>query len=694
MTNTTCLKGRPIAGAAYTGSSAWTGGARSIVEFGGDCWFGWEYSPLSIGVIVGLANEDTGAHYNDITHAFRFDRNRWSILESGVKRTVTAQNTQVTEGDRFYVYRFDSQVVYCIRPVGTLESKLFNDPRFPGLVLAGPIVYVSTVNSYGIVFLDTSLYTVGDFVTNPVGSEFRYYAGAENDRNINSDSPLPATIASISGELEFSLVAGDATNTVINGDLVFSGVTNSVSDIGASGELKFTGLASDTDLQTRVVGSLILEGDASQQGLVSTISGAVGFLRFQTEARTSDANAGAIGYMYFNGAAGDQLYAGSFGELKIIGITQTSTQDNSFFMLMTLNNLPGVVEVEEDIQDTLLLTDDFNFSVVSNIVEPVYVSGAMLTFAVTAVELLDQAMLLATVSTKQTSALTDTLSIQDTCSLLGVIQIAEELVANDSVQNLYHGVVQVLASMLMADSERNSYPFVVQEYVTFSEEALTKATYLAEQLETIMATAVVQNVLTIVVDETAELMAADSIELTAKLFAELLDTVDIYTLFKVNDDLSQAWVMNTEAGMPISEYDNYLFTSMTTFKGRSFGTTDSGLFELEGDTDIGEPITAQVESMMLDFGTSRMKRIRTAYMGYTSSNELVLKVMSVDDGELFEHWYKASPVGSNTAPRTGMVEVGQGLRSRYWQFELTNVDGGDFELDVLELYPLFLGRRV
>jgi hypothetical protein len=41
-----------------------------------------------------------------------------------------------------------------------------------------------------------------------------------------------------------------------------------------------------------------------------------------------------------------------------------------------------------------------------------------------------------------------------------------------------------------------------------------------------------------------------------------------------------------------------------------------------------------------------------------------------------------------------MVEVGQGLRSRYWQFELTNVDGGDFELDVLELYPLFLGRRV
>jgi|TARA_B110000879_G_C10684434_1_gene322985 hypothetical protein len=81
-------------------------------------------------------------------------------------------------------------------------------------------------------------------------------------------------------------------------------------------------------------------------------------------------------------------------------------------------------------------------------------------------------------------------------------------------------------------------------------------------------------------------------------------------------------------------------------------------------------------------------------MGYTSSNELVLKVMSVDDGELFEHWYKASPVGSNTAPRTGMVEVGQGLRSRYWQFELTNVDGGDFELDVLELYPLFLGRRV
>jgi hypothetical protein len=691
MSNTTCLIQTPVIGTSTAKRGGWTGGGRSIIEFAGNCWFGWDVYPTSIGAIVGFANEDTGASYLDTTHAFRFERDAYSILESGVKRGSV---TKFFQGDRFYVYRFNTQVVYCLRPANTPSSKLFGSPLFPGVVLPGSIVYVSTVASYGTVFLDTSLYVKGDFVTNPAGSSFRYYAGADTDRNINDGSILPETIASIGGNLEFSLVAGDATNTVINGDLVFSGVTNSVSDVGAAGELDFTGLASDRPLDTRVIGSLLLEGSASSQGLVSAISGAEGFLQLQGETSSSDATTIVNGVLEFAGAAGDYPYVGAFGEIVMFGYAVTATQENTFSVFLSLAQVSGPVQIEVSIAENVLLTDDFNFSVVSQIVEPVYVSGTTLTFAVTAVELLDQAMLLATVNIKQTSALTDILSIQDTRSLLGVIQIAEQLVANDFVQNLYHGVVQVLATMLMADSERSSYPFEVTDYVIFSDEAIAKATYLAEQLETIMATAVVQNVLTIVVDETVELLAADSIELTAQLFAELLDTVDIYTLFKTNDDLSQAWVMNTEAGMPISEYDNYLFTSMTTFKGRSFGTTDSGLFELEGDTDIGDPITAQVESMMLDFGTSRMKRIRTAYMGYTSSNELVLKVMSVDDGELFEHWYKASPVGSNTAPRTGMVEVGQGLRSRYWQFELTNVDGGDFELDVLELYPLFLGRRV
>ena len=72
----------------------------------------------------------------------------------------------------------------------------------------------------------------------------------------------------------------------------------------------------------------------------------------------------------------------------------------------------------------------------------------------------------------------------------------------------------------------------------------------------------------------------------------------------------------------------------------------------------------------------------------------MLKVRSVSDGELSENWYKATQNKVSEAPEGSYMPVGQGLKSRYWQFELTNVDGGDFEIDQVELHPLILNRRV
>jgi hypothetical protein len=65
----------------------------------------------------------------------------------------------------------------------------------------------------------------------------------------------------------------------------------------------------------------------------------------------------------------------------------------------------------------------------------------------------------------------------------------------------------------------------------------------------------------------------------------------------------------------------------------------------------------------------------------------------VDNGQLHEHWFKALDLTADT-PREQRVLFALGLRSRYWQFELVNVDGADFEIDELELHPLVLTRRV
>jgi len=239
-----------------------------------------------------------------------------------------------------------------------------------------------------------------------------------------------------------------------------------------------------------------------------------------------------------------------------------------------------------------------------------------------------------------------------------------------------------------------AYVQTISDTGTLGDSKLLSVKRLAQIIEAMTVNSLMSNVLTIMVEETAELAAGDVLELDARYMATLVEQVDVYALVKTSSDLAQGWVMNTEGTQPVSEYSNFEFSSLTYYQGEMYGTTDTGLFKMGGDTDDGVKITSELSSLLLDMGSSRMKRIRSAYLGYTSTNELVLKVRSVDDGQLSEHWYKAAPVTSAEAPREGYVRVGQGLRSRYWQFELTNVDGGDFEIDQLEMYPLYLGRRI
>ena len=44
--------------------------------------------------------------------------------------------------------------------------------------------------------------------------------------------------------------------------------------------------------------------------------------------------------------------------------------------------------------------------------------------------------------------------------------------------------------------------------------------------------------------------------------------------------------------------------------------------------------------------------------------------------------------------REGRVEPGRGLKAVYFDFIAENVEGSDFEFDVIEFKPLYLERRL
>jgi hypothetical protein len=147
------------------------------------------------------------------------------------------------------------------------------------------------------------------------------------------------------------------------------------------------------------------------------------------------------------------------------------------------------------------------------------------------------------------------------------------------------------------------------------------------------------------------------------------------------------WVVNTEGGAN-STYTGWDFNSFATWQGKNFAAGDDGLYELVGDTDDSAPIISSILTGKSDLGTVQLKRMAHVYVGATAEGGLTL-IVHTDDGQVNEYEVSARELLSNS--RTA---IGKGLRSKYWQYELTNPDGGDFELESLELVPDVLQRRI
>lgn len=148
-------------------------------------------------------------------------------------------------------------------------------------------------------------------------------------------------------------------------------------------------------------------------------------------------------------------------------------------------------------------------------------------------------------------------------------------------------------------------------------------------------------------------------------------------------------VMHTES-MALSTYDNYNFNSFAKFNGVYLGANGSGIFALSGATDDGALINAAARVGITDFGTSHLKRVDRMYVGYRTDGDMVLRVFT---DETTSRDYLLTSTG-----KTGMhgnhVRIGKGLAARYWQFEIQNRFGSDFEMNMIEVKPTVLRRRI
>lgn len=163
---------------------------------------------------------------------------------------------------------------------------------------------------------------------------------------------------------------------------------------------------------------------------------------------------------------------------------------------------------------------------------------------------------------------------------------------------------------------------------------------------------------------------------------------------RLGDTVYAAWVCNTET-KAFSNYENYPFNSFFELDGRYYGVADTGVYLLEGNTDDGDAIAWRIRTGLWNLGTGKMKNVPSMYLGYRSSGDMVLKVVTTTiGGDKEQNWYQLKPVSTNNVTHEGRINLGRGLRSVYWGFELEGINGADFALETLQLFPVILDRRI
>lgn len=739
-----CLEYVAVLGPVARQFYAWDGGARSAIAFDGDCYFGWQVAGSVAGAVVGLNSTDGNQHFSEIDHGFYFERGEFQIMEAGVAKT---QKQPFATADRFYIFRVGDDVLY-VHKTNTDYSAIIIDPRYPSTLLPAPVLHVSDVPSTTVAFLDASLYGFGDYVFNEEAGGSLFVDGelVEAGRWLPSGTEATGSLAGQEavgvGQLGFTAFgigtgapgATDVTGFALGGLPFVIGDTNGDGFTGTQGangpaQLPFLGYAFENDVWAIGFGQLgfaggLGNGSAGSDGLDAFAGGLApnGLLSFEGRATgrrlpTSTGN----GFVGFKGFAlgrlstDSALEAVALGDLtyELVGYSLSFTgayfdaripplvfENLALFTEELLSGLNAGDLAEEQYTRVALIAETFVASLATSsnyafaLREGIVTISELRQFTQQAVELLDAANIVDAQGVALAVRLFSAILTTDYFDIQQAVNLADELVATGAVETFYQATELIRAAIGVADAAIHAGATSVAESVVATEELRFALVAHALISESFVASDDARLTLTVMALLSDSLATVDSTQTDAQFFAALTDAAQVISLLKTPAELSQGWVMNTEGAQPISEYSNYTFNSLAYGTEQMLGAADDGIYELDGDTDEGESITAELTTMMLDFATSRLKRIRSAYIGYTAAGQLVLKVRSVRNGELVEHWYTCEKTTDQPAPGENRVLIGQGLRSRYWQFELTNVDGADFEVDQLELYPLILSRRV
>jgi len=286
--------------------------------------------------------------------------------------------------------------------------------------------------------------------------------------------------------------------------------------------------------------------------------------------------------------------------------------------------------------------------------------------------------------------LESTFSAEDVARILRLADTISLAVRNAAVLETTVSLVEALVLLAGID---NRYPLTARDAVVLADTLTSSLLGTLMQHETLQFIDSLNNGFVFLATSTDSLLFDDSQIPTLTALLRQPDVLAFIGRLPLGDEDYQAWVLNSDS-LGVTQYTNFPFNSLADTPRGTFALSDTGLYELTGDDDDGAPIEALLRTGDLTFNSSLHKRVDRAYLYLTSTDDVYLKTISTHRGQRNEAWYRVEYRESADDGQTRRVRFGKGLRGTTWAFELSNVDGGDFDVRGAEVLPLQLTRRV
>jgi hypothetical protein len=257
-------------------------------------------------------------------------------------------------------------------------------------------------------------------------------------------------------------------------------------------------------------------------------------------------------------------------------------------------------------------------------------------------------------------------------------------------------LVEIYENLTFGDTLTSAYSFAIAEDIEFDDTTTTSAVANAALTDTLGVDDTLALTLTMSVTLADDVELSDAALGTGTLIVALSEdialSVEIESGVLGDEDEDyltwKAFVVNTR-NSAVSEYVRYNFHSFALHNGVYYGANDNGVFTLDNNYDDGFLIKALARLAVTDFNSEFQKRVPRMYLGIRNDGTMILKTIT---NENVVRWYEMKQNQDGIAK--SRVKGTKGVKSAYWQFELANITGDDFDVRAMELMPIVLSRRI